>query len=122
MSMLLPLPNFVQSAKVSKLFKVSKILKFLHLGEVSTKTRAALSHVPWLVNGLLIAVALLALGIIGTVLDGKAATPAHALGEWLGIGRSVFAAVDKVLLATLPTVVFFVAAVLVRRNRAMTAG
>lgn len=122
MSTLLPLPSFVQSAKVSKLFKVSKLLKFLHLGEVSTKARGALSHAPWLVNGVLLAVALLALGIIGTVIDGKAATPAHALDEWIGIGRSIFTAVDKVLLATLPAVAFFMLAVVFRRNRARTAG
>lgn len=121
MSTLLPLPSFVQSAKVSKLFKASKLLKFLHLGEVSTKARGALSHVPWLVNGVLMAVALLALGIIGTVIDGKAATPAHALDEWIGIGRSVFTAVDKVLLATLPAIAFCMLAVVFRRSRARTA-
>jgi hypothetical protein len=122
MSTLLPLPSFVQSAKVSKLFKASKLLKFLHLGEVSTKARGALSHVPWLVNGVLVAAALLALGIIGTVIDGRAATPAHGLDEWIEIGRSIFAAADKVLLATLPAVVFFAAAIVTRRSRSMTVG
>jgi hypothetical protein len=122
MSTLLPLPSFVQSAKVSKLFKVSKLLKFLHLGEVSTKAQGALSHIPWLMNGVLTAVALLALGIIGTVIDGRAATPAHGLDEWIGISRSVLAAADRVLLATLPAVAFVVVAVAVRRNRAMISG
>jgi hypothetical protein len=119
MSTLLPLPSFVQSAKISKLLKVSKVLKFLHLGEVSAKVRVALSHVPWLVNSILIAVALLGLGIVGTVIDGEAATPIHALDEWFEIGHSLVVEIPKVLLVTLPMVAVLLAAIGLRRHRSM---
>jgi hypothetical protein len=102
LSTLLPLPSVLQSAKFAKLFKFAKIVKFLHLGEVSTKVRTALAHVPWLVNTTLLSAGILALGIIGAVLDGESATPIHALDVWLGIGHSMVVSVPKVLLATVP--------------------
>jgi len=99
---LLPLPSFLQSAKVVKLFKVSKILKFLHLGEVSSKARFAMSHVPWLVKSILISSVLLALGIVGAALDGDAATPIDGLDVWFDIGKAISTSLPKVLVATLP--------------------
>jgi hypothetical protein len=58
--------------------------------------------VPWLVNTTLLSAGILALGIIGAVLDGESATPIHALDVWLGIGHSMVVSVPKVLLATVP--------------------
>lgn len=112
LSTLLPLPSFLQSAKVMKLFKFSKILKFLHLGEVSSKARYALSHFPWLVNTTLLSAALLGLGIVGATIEGTAATPAHGLDVWLDIGHSIMSSLPKALLATLPLSMMVVAVVL----------
>lgn len=105
---LLPLPSFLQSAKMMKIFKFSKILKFLHLGEVATKVRFALSHVPWLVNSVLFASVVLALGIVGAVLDGEAATPIHALDVWLEIGISVVSSLLEVILLSAPICFVFI--------------
>jgi len=102
LSTLLPLPSVLQSAKLAKLFKFTKILKFLHLGEVSTKARAALAHVPWLVNTVLLSAGVLALGIVGAALEGESATPIHALDVWFKIGHSVIMSMPEVLLATVP--------------------
>ena len=115
LSTLLPLPSILQSAKLAKLFKFTKILKFLHLGEVSTKARAALAHVPWLVNTVLLSSGILALGIVGAALEGESATPIHALDVWVKIGHSLVMSVPEVLLATVP--LCFIAAVVVVRQR-----
>lgn len=111
LSTLLPLPSFLQSAKLMKLFKFSKVLKFLHLGEIATKVRVALSHVPWAVNSVLLLSGLLGLGIVGTALEGDAATPAHALDVWFEIGHSVIEAAPEVLIASLPLCAVVAAAI-----------
>jgi hypothetical protein len=115
LSTLLPLPSLLQSAKFLKVFKFAKILKFLHLGEVSTKVRAALAHVPWLVNTILLSAGILALGIIGAVLEEESATPIHALDIWFSIGHSVVVSMPKVLLATVP--LCLLAAMVIARQR-----
>ncbi len=118
---LLPLPSFLQSAKIMKVFKISKILKFLHLSKVVSKVRLTLAHVPWLVNSVLLASAVLAFGIIGAVLDGEAATPIHALDVWFEIGTSVLSSLSQVILATTP-VFIIVFAFLFRRQRLAVRG
>lgn len=113
---LLPLPSFIQSAKLMKVFKLSKVLKFLHLGEVTSKARATLSHVRWLLNSILLSVGLLVLGIVGAVLEGGAATPIHALDVWFEVGHSMVSSAPEAFLATLPLVMIVVGATAWRKR------
>jgi hypothetical protein len=117
---LLPLPSFLQSAKIMKIFKFSKVLKFLHLGEVATKVRVSLAHIPWLVNSVLSMTAILAFGIIGAVLDGEAATPIHALDVWLEIINSIVSSLIQVILATSP--IFVIGFVYLLRRKRLVIG
>lgn len=117
---LLPLPSFLQSAKIMKIFKFSKVLKFLHLGEVATKVRVSLAHIPWLVNSVLSMTAILAFGIIGAVLDGEAATPIHALDVWLEILNSIVSSLIQVILATSP--IFVIGFVYLLRRKRLVIG
>lgn len=116
---LLPLPSFLQSAKIMRIFKFSKLLNFLHLGEVSTKIRFAFAYVPWLVNSVIVVTVILAFGIIGAVLDGEAATPLHALDVWFEIGSSMASSLHQVILATTPT--FLIMIIFVFRRRRLVA-
>lgn len=120
LSTLLPVPAFVQSAKIMKILKFSKILKFLHLTEVMTKVRVTLSHITWLVNSVWLATGILALGIVGAVLEGGAVTPVHALDIWFEVGQSMFSSFQRLMLATVP---LFACAILVavvgRRRKAV---
>jgi len=115
LSLLLPLPSFLHSAKLAKLFKLTKVLKFVHLAEVSTKARIALTHVPWLVNTVLLSAGILALGIVGAAFEGDSATPIHALDVWFKIGHSVIMSMPEVLLATVP--LWLLAAIVVARQK-----
>jgi len=102
LSPLLPLPSFLKSMKIVQILKLSKVVKLLHLGEIVTKVRAALPHIPLLVNSISVLTGVLALGIIGTVLAGDSPTPLHALDVWLEMGESMGASSARVLLVTAP--------------------
>ena len=117
LSTLLPMLEFLKTAKMMKLLKFSKILNFLHLGEVMTKVHVVLSHVTWLVNADWLAAGFLALGIVSAALEGGAVTPLYALDVWFDVGYSMSSSLTQFLLSTIPLFIGAILASMFRHRR-----
>ena len=117
LSVLLPLPSFLKTTKLAKILKISKLLDFLHLSEVVTKLRALVDHIKWFFNSVLFIVGLVALGIIGSVIEGNSLTPFHALDVWYRAGNSIVSSLSQVFLVSFPLALTVVLVVVLRRKK-----
>jgi len=120
LSVLLPLPSFLKTTKLAKILKISKLLDFLHLSEVVTKLRALVAHIKWFFNSVLFIVGLVALGIIGSVIEGNSLTPFHALDVWYRAGNSIVSSPSQVFLVSFPLALTVVLVVVLRRKKQLT--
>ena len=120
LSVLLPLPSFLKTTKLAKILKISKLLDFLHLSEVVTKLRALVDHIKWFFNSVLFIVGLVALGIIGSVIEGNSLTPFHALDVWYRAGNSIVSSPSQVFLVSFPLALTVALVVVLRRKKQLT--